>query len=485
MKKIYWLLSLALLAMACQNLQMGSGDDNIDPEFKYSTNELGNTALSVSNISCYETQTFPLLVNGSQAGTVSISVDESNVTLTYNLMTTQWFLLGVGAFAGDCNAIPGYLDFPNTRSFTTDDEVRFHTLTIPIASLPSCGCISSFAKVARYNPVSSQVESFLAFAEAPYCKCEGPEEPADTVNCVGNKVVPISAIGNEVGAVTITVNETSVNLTYDLSQNEWFLLEVEGAAGACNGTSAPTGATYTQSFVESDEIRQHSFSLSLTNLPDCGCVATSATLARYNSQTSQIETYEFSTSALYCTCRETEEPDDKNLRTQTPGGWGAPPRGSNPGAYLYANFQSAFPSGLTVGCNYTIRLTSAEAITNFLPQGGTPASLTKNYVDPINKSKGPDNPKNVLSSHVVALKLSVTFDLWDEDFGESNTNLANAVVTQGQFEGWTVGAILAEGEKVLGGCSSPYSASELNEVLSAINESNVDGTSSNGFIKNQ
>jgi hypothetical protein len=130
-------------------------------------------------------------------------------------------------------------------------------------------------------------------------------------------------------------------------------------------------------------------------------------------------------------------------------------------------------------------LTSAQAITNFLPQGGTPASLTKSYVDPINKPKSPNNPKNVLSSHVVALKLSVTFDLWDEDFGESNTNLANAVVTQGQFEGWTVSAILAEAEKVLGGCSSPYSAAELTEVLSAINESNVDGTSSNGFLKNQ
>src|SRR5215510_9913562 len=38
------------------------------------------------------------------------------------------------------------------------------------------------------------------------------------------------------------------------------------------------------------------------------------------------------------------------FRTQTQGGWGAPPAGNNPGAYLHAHFATAFPTGLTIGC---------------------------------------------------------------------------------------------------------------------------------------
>ncbi|HTF30830.1 MAG TPA: hypothetical protein VK625_18375, partial [Flavitalea sp.] len=96
-----------------------------------------------------------------------------------------------------------------------------------------------------------------------------------------------------------------------------------------------------------------------------------------------------------------------------------------------------------------------------------------------------NNPKNTLLSHVVALTLSVAFDALDEDFGESTTNLADAVVTSGDFEGWTVAQVLAEGEQILGGCPSDYSASELTEVLSAINETYVDGTTNTGFLQNQ
>src|SRR5205085_783181 len=64
--------------------------------------------------------------------------------------------------------------------------------------------------------------------------------------------------------------------------------------------------------------------------------------------------------------------DCGQLRTQTPGGWGAKPAGNNPGTYLYAHFAAAFPSGLTVGVtpNYNIKLTSPQAVTNFLPSGG-------------------------------------------------------------------------------------------------------------------
>jgi hypothetical protein len=55
-------------------------------------------------------------------------------------------------------------------------------------------------------------------------------------------------------------------------------------------------------------------------------------------------------------------------------------------------------------------------------------------------------------------------------------------VTSGTFMGWTVAEVLAEAEKVLGGCESEYDASEMNEVVSAINEAFVDGTEDSGFL---
>jgi hypothetical protein len=302
------------------------------------------------------------------------------------------------------------------------------------------------------------------------------------VNCDENLDFPLIANGIEVGTVEIAVDEANIHVTYDLTGGEWFLLDVNAFAGDCNAIP-DTDFPYSQAFDTNDEIRSHSFDIPLENLPDCGCIKAIATVARFNSS-SELESFESSTDTEYCNCDEPEEPDDENLRTQTPGGWGAPPNGNNPGAYLHANFDDAFPNGLVVGCDFTITLTSAQAVTDFLPQGGKPSSLTMDYIDPVNSAKSANNPKNVLAGHVVALTLSVTFDAWDEDFGESSTGLDDAVVTQGDFSGWTVAQVLAEAEKVLGGCDSNYSASALTEVLSAINESFVDGTTNTGFLMN-
>jgi len=258
-----------------------------------------------------------------------------------------------------------------------------------------------------------------------------------------------------------------------------FLLDIGFFAGDCN--SIPANANEFPlylTFPDYEEHRLASGSLDMANLPDCGCVSLVATVAYYNPRTSGLDTFQTSLGTDYCNCDEPEEPDDKNLRTQTPGGWGAPPRGNNPGVYLHANFDAAFPGGLVVGCDHTISLTSAQAVTDYLPTGGTPAALTMNYVNPTN------SPKNTLAGHVIALTLSTTFDGFDPYFGESNTNLIDAVVTQGTFSGWTVAQVLAEANKVLGGCASPYSPSQMTDVVSKINECFVDGTTNTGFLMN-
>jgi hypothetical protein len=168
------------------------------------------------------------------------------------------------------------------------------------------------------------------------------------------------------------------------------------------------------------------------------------------------------------------------LRTQTPGGWGAEPHGNNPGTYLHANFSTAFPSGLTVGVspNYNAHFTSAQAITDYLPAGGQAKALTKNYTDPATTSL-----KNTLVDHLVALTLSVKFDQTDPSFGQAGVQLGNMLIGSGTFANWTVSNFLAEANKVLGGASSSYSVQQVLETASAINENYVDGTKDGGYLK--
>lgn len=164
-------------------------------------------------------------------------------------------------------------------------------------------------------------------------------------------------------------------------------------------------------------------------------------------------------------------------RTQTQGGWGSNPSGNNPGAYLHAHFDAAFGE-LTVGCapdNYYIKLTSAQAVTDLLPTGGKPASLTSNVTDPA-------AVKSVLVGQIVALKLSVGFDYYDPNFGESSVPLGKMIIGSGVFKGYAVVDFLNIAEQVLGGCNTAFTPTQVNETASAINQNNVDGKTDNGFL---
>jgi len=161
------------------------------------------------------------------------------------------------------------------------------------------------------------------------------------------------------------------------------------------------------------------------------------------------------------------------FRTQTQGGWGAPAAGNNPGAYRDANFSSAFPDGLVVGGTFTITLENASNVQAFLPSGGPPAALTTDHLNPTGNL-------GTLAGNVVALTLSVVFDENDPDFAFNNFTdclLKDLIIQKGTFTGWTVQEVLDEANKVLGGTSGSFSASELNEILDAINNNFVDGTS--------
>ncbi|MFM7216459.1 MAG: hypothetical protein ACKO1U_00420 [Bacteroidota bacterium] len=164
------------------------------------------------------------------------------------------------------------------------------------------------------------------------------------------------------------------------------------------------------------------------------------------------------------------------LTTFTQGGWGADPNGNNPGTYLHANFASAFPSGLTIGCTNTLTLTTAQAITDWLPSGTTPLALPAgNLVDDASYD-------NVLAAQLVAATLNVGFDNYDPAFAASTDALEDRFLAVAPFEGMTVGELLVAANEVIGGCSTTYSYTDLNAALTAINQNYDNGTTDNGDL---
>ena len=180
----------------------------------------------------------------------------------------------------------------------------------------------------------------------------------------------------------------------------------------------------------------------------------------------------------YCK-QQCTPPDCGQLTTVTQGGWGAAPHGGNPGTYLHKNFAAAYPSGLTVGCaaGHWVKYTSADAITEFLPAGGTPGVLTANATDPAFKSI-----KNVLIGQVTALALNVGFDAFDPSFGKAGINLGDMVIGSGPFAGKTVSQFLAIANDVLGGCSTDFTPATVNETADKINSNYDGGNVDNGFL---
>lgn len=166
--------------------------------------------------------------------------------------------------------------------------------------------------------------------------------------------------------------------------------------------------------------------------------------------------------------------DLSGLYTLTQGGWGSKST-SQPGKLRDQYFSAVFPSGLVVGGNYTLTLNSARAVQDFLPNGGTPAALNKDYVNPKTTSAGN------LAAQTVALKLNVAFD----DAGKTGTNplaLRDLVIASGPLAGKTVGQLLDLCNIALGGGSTQYTYSQLSDAATKINENFDEGKTDKHFL---
>jgi len=160
--------------------------------------------------------------------------------------------------------------------------------------------------------------------------------------------------------------------------------------------------------------------------------------------------------------------------TYTQGGWGAKPSGDNPGTLLHRNWGRVYGYGkLVVGSYKTITLSSAWAVTNFLPQSGTPNRLWNNYYNPTCRTEA-----GILAGQVVALTLNVDFSR----VGVTKSGLGALKIQSGTYRYWTVSQLLTRAQEVLGGTAQPLgSISDLNDACTAVNE-NYDNGANKGFL---
>ncbi|MGE5458002.1 MAG: choice-of-anchor A family protein, partial [Methanococcaceae archaeon] len=167
--------------------------------------------------------------------------------------------------------------------------------------------------------------------------------------------------------------------------------------------------------------------------------------------------------------------DLSGFTTFTQGGWGTAPKGNNPGTIREAYFTTVFPNGLIVGSTYTLTLTSSNAVQNFIPAGSTASKFTRNYVNVTSTDAG------VLAGQLVALTLNVKFDEAGK-IGTNSLNLKDLVINSGVFQGMTVSQFLTIANNIIGGSSTAYSYSDVNNAATSINENFDNGTVNKGFL---
>ncbi len=338
--------------------------------------------------------------------------------------------------------------------------------------------------------------------DPPYIELFGPELPLVTI--------PIPAAGDN-GAVTVEINEMGVSLLR-------VVFNGSGAVGEAvfRQDEAPCEMRTETQCEWGEKCQIHS-------------TCKRYTYSKYNC----YSRYSYSRYAkcyyhynCYRGCDEPEPETDSDKAA----------------CILHDNFEDCFPEGLIVGCadGNTLTLSTAAEVTKFLPQGGAPAVLVMDYVDPGSSDYGHkrcndtcehqryygncrwnDNEDWVVHDYrektgchyhrsynrrcryckyrqyntyrpepghfageVVTLTLNVTFDLCIEDFSDCPMNLVDLKVidVESPCFGMTVGEVLDAANKALGGCDTALDAKELYHCVKKINANFEGGDIDMGFL---
>jgi len=165
--------------------------------------------------------------------------------------------------------------------------------------------------------------------------------------------------------------------------------------------------------------------------------------------------------------------------TYSQGGWGSTPSGSNPGAFLAANFSRVYPGvggSVQIGGTRKLTFTSASAIEAFLPQGGPSKVLTSNATNPTSSSGGN------FAAQLLAMQLAADFSR----AGVTKVGMGSLVMRSGPLTGMTLDSVLAMANTVIGGTTSALpsgmSMSTLAGILESLNMNFHEGTANQGLL---
>lgn len=302
------------------------------------------------------------------------------------------------------------------------------------------------------------------------------------------------------GSLSISNDETNLYVTFSSSDANLKFQKAELVIGTLAHVTAATDATawpkiaqgpnppdYSQTF--KPELSSYTFTIPLANYESCFYVNAFAKMVQRDPITKKITAVSYvfiksntktskkcwSTYVCYCK-QDCPPPPCGQLTTYTQGGYGNDQGNGAGTSYMIANFASAFPSGLTIGCStgFTMKMTNAASIQAYLPSGSTAAALTQSYVD--------EGPNTVLGGQLLTLALSIGFDNYDPNFGAGDNHLQDMVIASGDFQGMTVADFFAIANDVFGGCSTDYTPQQINAAAASINENYDNGTVDNGYL---
>jgi len=320
----------------------------------------------------------------------------------------------------------------------------------------SCSCCGNFASISGSNIFCKGQQTILcASSGTNFTYSWNTGETSSCINAVSAEAYSVVIIGSNGCTSTASITTSFYPETY-LSPASSSVRPVSSYGGN-NGsitltiTGGTSPFTYTWSNgATTQNITDLSAGIYTVTVTDSfGCITT--------------QSYPISQPPPYCS---------GGFQTRTQGFWHRIqnwPCSSN-------EFYNTFPSGLSVGCSsgYTDIFTSPTAVTTFLSSvGGTPKVLTSSAINP------PTSNNNELAKQLVTLTLNTGFDR-NTCFSSNSTSLIDMIIATGIFQGWTVQAVFDEANSALGGCGSVYSYSQLNNVITSINQSFDNGTCPNG-----
>jgi hypothetical protein len=310
--------------------------------------------------------------------------------------------------------------------------------------------------------------------------------------CGKERRIAIFAGSMRVGSVLLYNNATNLYVHFMSYTADIRFTKTRLFVGNCE--AKPSDATQFPYQQNHNFARSYIYTIPLSQIGECFCISTWVEAVRRDANRQVIDTrigwlrgtaFMMGNTTGYFArhCAEAcEMPCEIGHRTQTQGGWGSTPNGNNPGNYLHTNFASI--GSVTIGnaCGFTATFDNAQAITDFLPQGGPAQALAFSATNPTSVTGGKQG--NVFAGQVLALSVSVALDNAVPSFSPSATPLANLVVgdVNSIFYGKSVGEILGWANQAIAGCVAPYAISDLNNVVDAINNNFVDGTQNLGFL---